>query len=183
MAQQPKKQTAPPARKTTRKKKSASPPKKYPVDMSMVEEILKLMEAHEVAEFEVEQEDIRLKLRKTGGETAAHSMPAHPPAGPSPAPAPSPAPPEKEAPEPIPDESATIKSPMVGTFYLTPAPDSEPFVKTGDKVTEDSVVCIIEAMKVMNEIKAETRGEIVKILVENGEMVEYGQPLFAVKPG
>jgi acetyl-CoA carboxylase biotin carboxyl carrier protein len=75
-----------------------------------------------------------------------------------------------------------IVSPMVGTFYRAPAPDAPPYVKVGDKVTERTVVCIVEAMKLMNEIEAEVRGEIVEILVENGQLVEYGQPMFLVKP-
>ncbi|GAB6935407.1 acetyl-CoA carboxylase biotin carboxyl carrier protein [Calditerricola yamamurae] len=74
-----------------------------------------------------------------------------------------------------------IVAPMVGTFYAAPAPDAEPYVKVGDKVKEDTVVCIIEAMKLFNEIEAECRGEIVKVLVENGQLVEYGQPLFLVR--
>jgi len=74
-----------------------------------------------------------------------------------------------------------IVSPMVGTFYRAPAPDADPYVKEGDQVDESTVVCIIEAMKLMNEIEAETKGTIVKILVENGQLVEYGQPLFLVK--
>jgi acetyl-CoA carboxylase biotin carboxyl carrier protein len=75
-----------------------------------------------------------------------------------------------------------ITSPMVGTFYATPSPDSAPYVKVGDKVKMESVVCIVEAMKLMNEIEAEIKGEIVEILVENGQLVEYGQELFLVKP-
>ena len=74
-----------------------------------------------------------------------------------------------------------IVSPMVGTFYQAPSPDSEPYVKVGDRVDEKSVVCIVEAMKLMNEIEAEVKGEIVEVLVENGQLVEYGQPLFLVK--
>ncbi len=74
-----------------------------------------------------------------------------------------------------------ITSPIVGTFYLSPAPDKPPFVKEGDKVSEDTVVCIVEAMKLMNEIQAETSGEIVKIYVENAQPVEFGQPLFGIK--
>ncbi|UCZ54606.1 acetyl-CoA carboxylase biotin carboxyl carrier protein [Bacillus shivajii] len=76
----------------------------------------------------------------------------------------------------------TITSPMVGTFYAAPSPDSAPYVKVGDKVKTDSVVCIVEAMKLMNEIEAEVNGEIVEILVENGQLVEYGQEMFLVKP-
>jgi len=75
-----------------------------------------------------------------------------------------------------------IKSPMVGTFYRAPSPDADPFVQVGDRVDAETTVCIIEAMKVMNEIKAETEGEIVKVLAENGEPIEFGQPLFLVKP-
>ncbi|GAX90909.1 acetyl-CoA carboxylase biotin carboxyl carrier protein [Effusibacillus lacus] len=74
-----------------------------------------------------------------------------------------------------------IVSPMVGTFYKAPAPDAEPYVRVGSKVNEKTVVCIVEAMKLMNEIEADVRGEIVEILVENGQLVEYGQPLFLVK--
>jgi acetyl-CoA carboxylase biotin carboxyl carrier protein len=76
----------------------------------------------------------------------------------------------------------TIESPMVGTFYRAPSPEADPYVQTGDKLTESTVVCIVEAMKLMNEIEAEVRGEVVEILVENGELVEYGQPLFLIKP-
>ncbi|MDU6914685.1 MAG: acetyl-CoA carboxylase biotin carboxyl carrier protein, partial [Staphylococcus epidermidis] len=75
----------------------------------------------------------------------------------------------------------TINAPMVGTFYKSPSPDEEAYVQVGDKVTNDSTVCILEAMKLFNEIQAETTGEIVEILVEDGQMVEYGQPLFKVK--
>ncbi len=82
----------------------------------------------------------------------------------------------------LPENTVAIESPMVGTFYRAPSPDAEPFAQEGDTVDPEKVVCIIEAMKVMNEIKAETSGTIIKILVENGEPVEYGQPLFLVKP-
>jgi acetyl-CoA carboxylase biotin carboxyl carrier protein len=80
------------------------------------------------------------------------------------------------------DNLHKITSPMVGTFYSAPSPDSPPYVKVGDKVKTDTVVCIIEAMKLFNEIEAEVNGEIVEILVQNGQLVEYGQPLFLVKP-
>ncbi len=81
----------------------------------------------------------------------------------------------------VPPGTDTFASPMVGTFYRSASPDAEPFVEVGSRVTEDSVLCIVEAMKVMNEIKAEMRGEIVEILVENGEPVEFGQALFLIK--
>ncbi|MDT8862526.1 acetyl-CoA carboxylase biotin carboxyl carrier protein [Alkalihalobacillus sp. MEB130] len=100
--------------------------------------------------------------------------------------------PAKEAPTSVePKEPATatnanvhtITSPMVGTFYSAPSPDSAPYVKQGDKVTEESVVCIVEAMKLMNEIEAEVKGKVTEVLAENGELVEYGQPLFVVELG
>ncbi|MEB1806545.1 MAG: acetyl-CoA carboxylase biotin carboxyl carrier protein [Bacillaceae bacterium] len=80
------------------------------------------------------------------------------------------------------DTHVTIKSPMVGTFYAAPAPDAQPYVKPGDHVNESTIVCILEAMKLMNELEAEVNGKIVEILVQNGELVEYGQPLFVVQP-
>ncbi|MCB9916173.1 MAG: acetyl-CoA carboxylase biotin carboxyl carrier protein [Planctomycetes bacterium] len=81
----------------------------------------------------------------------------------------------------LPPGVVAIESPMVGTFYRSPSPEAEPFVSAGSRITADSVICIVEAMKVMNEIKAELSGEVVEVLVENGEPVEYGQPLFLVK--
>ncbi|WP_281658237.1 acetyl-CoA carboxylase biotin carboxyl carrier protein [Halobacillus sp. Cin3] len=90
----------------------------------------------------------------------------------------------EEAPKadtPSSDYDAEIKSPMVGTFYVSPSPDQDAYVKLGDDVKEDSVVCIVEAMKLFNEIEAEVSGEVVEILVKDGELVEYGQPLFRVK--
>ena len=80
------------------------------------------------------------------------------------------------------DNLHRIVSPMVGTFYSSPSPESDPYVKVGDRVGEKTVVCILEAMKLMNELEAEVRGEIVEVLVDSGQLVEYGQPLFLVKP-
>lgn len=101
----------------------------------------------------------------------------------APAAAATPAQPADKTADAVDDEAGLHKivAPMVGTFYAAPAPDAEPYVKVGDKVKEDTVVCIIEAMKLFNEIEAECRGEIVKVLVENGQLVEYGQPLFLVR--
>lgn len=92
------------------------------------------------------------------------------------------APERKEEPKDIPEDAHTITSPMVGTFYVAPSPESDPYVKIGDEVQEDTIVCIVEAMKLMNEIEAEIEGTIVDVLAENGELVEYGQPLFVVEP-
>ena len=152
------------------------------MDLRKVKKLLDLMEAHDLAEVELESEGEKIRLRKDHPAPAPMQM--HMTSSPMPAPAAV----ERAAaaaaiPEPkVPKDTVEITSPMVGTFYRSPAPDAEAFVAVGDKVEEESVVCIIEAMKVMNAIKAELRGEIVAILVENGEAVEYGQPLFAVKP-
>ncbi|HDG9919105.1 TPA: acetyl-CoA carboxylase biotin carboxyl carrier protein, partial [Staphylococcus aureus] len=86
-----------------------------------------------------------------------------------------------EAPKPTSDNHKTINAPMVGTFYKSPSPDEEAYVQVGDTVSNETTVCILEAMKLFNEIQAEISGEIVEILVEDGQMVEYGQPLFKVK--
>jgi acetyl-CoA carboxylase biotin carboxyl carrier protein len=82
-----------------------------------------------------------------------------------------------------PKDCLEITAPMVGTFYRASAPDAEPYVKIGDKVEVETIICIVEAMKVMNEIKAEIHGEIADVLVENGDVIEFGQPLFLVRPG
>lgn len=115
--------------------------------------------------------------------SAASSAPAAAATPSAPAAAATPAQPADKTADTADDEAGLHKivAPMVGTFYAAPAPDAEPYVKVGDKVKEDTVVCIIEAMKLFNEIEAECRGEIVKVLVENGQLVEYGQPLFLVR--
>jgi acetyl-CoA carboxylase biotin carboxyl carrier protein len=139
--------------------------------------LLELMEARHLDEIEVEQGDTRIRLRK-GGATpmvvpiAAAAAPANPQAAPA-------APAAEKAPEP---DLAKITSPMVGTFYRAASPEGEPFISEGDHVTADQVICIIEAMKVMNEIKAEKEGEVVSILIENGESVEFGQPMVTIRP-
>jgi len=149
------------------------------IDLDLIKEVLEMMEAHHLSEFEVQGEGLSLRLRKGYAEEALRAAPvyAHPAAAPAPAPA-APAQPAEDA---ALAGTKPIKSPMVGTFYRSPAPDAEPFCKVGDRVDDESVVCIIEAMKVMNEIKAEVTGEIVKLLVENGATVEYGQPLMLVR--
>ncbi|RMH03540.1 MAG: acetyl-CoA carboxylase biotin carboxyl carrier protein [Planctomycetota bacterium] len=130
--------------------------------------------------YETEDARIRLSRRQEGGQAvvlggAAAAAPAPAPSAAAPAPA--------AAPEPAEEEGLVIfTAPMVGTFYRAPNPEASPYVSVGDTVGPDSVLCILEAMKVMNEIKAETSGEIVAILAENGEPVEFGQPLFKIRP-
>jgi acetyl-CoA carboxylase biotin carboxyl carrier protein len=142
---------------------------------ALIEEMLQLMEERGLSELEIEQQGLRVRLKKAGSSPAAveHITPA-PVAGPAAAPAPGP------APAALP--KAQIKSPMVGTFYRAPSPDAPPFVEAGQEIEAGQVVCIIEAMKLMNEIKSEVAGRVAEILVQNGDPVEFGQPLFSMEP-
>src|SRR2546421_2133459 len=148
------------------------------------------MKRSELTEFAVEEEGFKLKIRRgTNGlpiiTTARGSNAPFPAAESNMAPAPAAAPGPLAAPAAPKEEPgvAYIKSPMVGTFYRAASPESKPFADVGTKVVENSVVCIIEAMKIMNEIQAETKGAVLEVLVENGQPVEYGQRLFKVKQG
>jgi acetyl-CoA carboxylase biotin carboxyl carrier protein len=149
------------------------------MDHRELKKLVQLMNENDLVELEVEQEGVRVSLRKAG----AHPAPAtaYVPAAPAPAaPAPeSPAPPAEPAGPP--PGTREVRSPMVGTFYRRPSPDAEPYVEVGDHVEADTVVCIVEAMKVNNELKAEMSGEVVEVLVDDGEPVEFDQPLFRVK--
>ena len=149
------------------------------MDVKELRRLLRLMRDFDLTELEIEEEGHRVRLRR-GAEGVVTAAPVA-----APAPAPAPAPTEAAAPA-VRDIAAEglveITSPMVGTFYRSPSPDEDPFVQVGDAVGAETVVCIIEAMKVMNEIKAEVEGEILQVLVENGEMVEYGQVLMLVRP-
>lgn len=145
------------------------------------------MKRSELTDFAVEEEGFKLKIRRAGNglpvvSTSSGSNPPFAPAAPAAAPAPA----SQAAPAPAApagDEAGItyIKSPMVGTFYKSASPESKAYVEPGSKVTETTVVCILEAMKIMNEIQAETKGTIVEVLVENGAPIEYGQRLFKVK--
>lgn len=147
-------------------------------DVKKIRRLVQLMEEHSLTEVDLEQGEHRIRLRRQGEVIMA------PPPAVAVAPAPTVAPPAAtpSAPPPPEDNTVTINSPMVGTFYTAPDPESSPYVKVGDHVGPDSTVCIVEAMKVFNEIPAETSGKIVASLVENGDPVEYGQPLFKVDP-
>lgn len=148
-----------------------------------IRELLELMTEHDLVELQLEEEAFKVRLKKPGavqptvtGVPAPLPMPlSAPAAGGAPAATDTAANPEDAGLKPI-------KSPIVGTFYRAPSPEAEPFASEGDTVSADSVVCIIEAMKIMNEIKAEVAGTIEKIVVENGDPVEYGQTLFLVRP-
>lgn len=161
--------------------------------LSEIKELIKLVDQTSVQELEIENEGARLHIRKPGKTevvnvqaapiTHTYSQPAVAVAPQQPAVQPSAQPAAADS-APVKAPAADlhqIVSPMVGTFYSAPSPDADAFVKTGDRVHEKSVVCILEAMKLMNELEAEVNGEIVEVLVSNGQLVEFGQPLFLVK--
>ena len=139
------------------------------------------MRKNSVTEFELEKDDFKIRLKRgtNGGGAVAASEDgsvqsyAVPAAGPAPTPAPVPPPP--------PSNELEIKSPMIGTFYRAPSPESAPYIEVGSEVGPETVVCIIEAMKVMNEIKAEAKGVVTQVMVENAKPVEFGQPLFKIR--
>jgi acetyl-CoA carboxylase biotin carboxyl carrier protein len=147
------------------------------IDIRKLKELVKLMVNNDLTEIDLRDPDEQVTLRKHHGSGAATAVvPAVAPA-PSPTVAP---PPAEEKPSVL--EGIELTSPMVGTFYIASDPDAAPFVTVGDSVGEGTVVCIVEAMKIFNEIKAECGGTIQKVLVKNGEAVEFGQPLFLIKP-
>jgi acetyl-CoA carboxylase biotin carboxyl carrier protein len=156
------------------------------MDLKDIKAIVDLMKKNSISEFELEKGQefkIRLKRSSNGGSGEEAAMPMYLPPGtpvptqmanvPSPAHAPA---------APAASNEIEIKSPMVGTFYRAPSPEAANYVEIGTEVSADTVVCIIEAMKVMNEIKAEVRGVITQLLVENAKPVEFGQPLFKIRP-
>ena len=163
------------------------------MDFSDIERILELIRQHELAEFEMEKEGLKLRIRKAGvpsvfsaapvqmpmvGMPAMHTMPGIPTAAPVP-PAASAGAAAEEPADSL--EFAVVKSPIVGTFYRSPEPGAAPFVEIGQRVKKDQVLCIIEAMKLMNEITSEYEGELVSVYVENGKPVQYGERLFAIR--
>jgi oxaloacetate decarboxylase alpha subunit len=137
------------------------------LDLRELKEILQILEDRQIAEFELEQDGMKLRVCKatSGNHTAPTATPVAP-----------------AAPEPADSGLTLVKSPIVGTFFRAPEPNSPPFVSVGDQVKVGQVLCIIEAMKLMNEIEAEVPGEIVHIHPENGQPVQYGDSLFSIRP-
>lgn len=155
------------------------------MDFEEIKQILALVREHELAEFELEHEGFKIRIRKDGTSPVI-TPPALNPAGAELAAPPPPPPPAPAAPDPVapPDgelELAVVTSPIVGTFYRSSEPGARSFVELGDVVKKGQVLCIIEAMKLMNEIDSEYEGEIVTVFVENGQPVQYGERLFAIK--
>ena len=155
------------------------------MDLNKIKQVVDLMKKSDLSEFEIQDQEFKLRIKRDVGGRAPVAAPVAAPAPVAPAPvaapvAPAPAPAAPAAADP---NVKVITSPMVGTFYATPSPDSPNFVAIGSTVKADTVVCIIEAMKVMNEIQSELSGTIVECLVASGTSVEFGQPLFRVKVG
>ena len=148
------------------------------MNLKELKELIALMDEHQLAELEVEREGMKVRLRKgvsgggEGGLVVERIVPAR---GAVPGTAPEPAPSPKPA-------GLEIKSPMVGTFYRAPAPDAPPYLEVGQEIEPGQVLCIIEAMKLMNEIKSEVKGRVLQIPVENGQPIEFGQILFIIEP-
>lgn len=154
------------------------------MDINLIKKLIKIVEQSEITEFAVQEGDLKVKISKNSGQIQHVSyQPVQEFQKPSAAPSSAPAAPETKQPAQETSKSNLheVKSPIVGTFYRAPAPDADPYVQVGDMVSPGAVLCIIEAMKLMNEIECDASGKIVKILVENASPVEYNQPLFLVE--
>ena len=155
-----------------------------------LKELIEFLIEKDISEFELERGDVKVRIKR-GVEVAAPAhtetryvsmQPAAPGGDPAIAPAAPAAPPVKEVAPPPAEELHSVRSPIVGTFYESPSPGSPPFAKPGDMVEVGQILCIVEAMKLMNEIEADMAGEIVKKLMTNGQPIEYGQELFVIRP-
>lgn len=151
-----------------------SPVDHHPFDLEQVRAIIALAAEAELAELTVESGTMKISVKRGIQAPAAAAVPARAPAPPA----------RQEAPLPAPSDNhyQPITAPMVGTFYRAPNPDAPPFVEEGDEVQPGQTVCVIEAMKLFNEIQAELSGRVAQVLAENGTPVEYGQPLFLIDP-
>jgi len=152
------------------------------LDLNKIKQVVDLMKKSDLSEFEIQDQEFKLRIKRDVPGRAAAAAPVAAPVAAAPAPVAA-APAAAPAPLAADPNMKVITSPMVGTYYSTPSPDSPNFVAVGSPVKADSVVCIIEAMKVMNEIQSELSGTIVECLVASGTSVEFGQPLFRVKVG
>jgi acetyl-CoA carboxylase biotin carboxyl carrier protein len=157
------------------------------MDLKDIKAIIDLMRKNNLSEFEMERQEFKIKLKRAAGVSQVTDESGYYPVAPvAPAPLPLSAPPASAAAAtpapPAGPPALEIESPMIGTFYRSPSPESQPYVEVGTEVNPETIVCIIEAMKVMNEIKAEVKGVVTHILAENAKPVEFGQPLFRIRP-
>lgn len=146
------------------------------MEISEIKELLEIIQGSTIDEFEMEKSGVRVRIKKSSGNQLEHAIKRE--ILPAVSHTESPSVPADKAEE---EGIHLFRSPIVGTFYLTPKPDADPFVEVGSRVSQSSVLCIIEAMKIFNQIESDVSGEIVKILAENGSPVEYGEPLFKIR--
>jgi acetyl-CoA carboxylase biotin carboxyl carrier protein len=157
------------------------------MDIRKIKKLIELLEESGLAEIEITEgeESVRIARVTHGAPVVTQTVPAHAPVAAAPAaavaPRPAAAPAAEPAPAPAPRDENLVTAPMVGTFYASPAPGAKPFVEVGQEVRVGQVLCIIEAMKMMNQIESERAGKVVAVLAKNGEPVEFGQPLFAIE--
>lgn len=153
------------------------------MDLDLLKKLIRIVERSSISEFEVEEGELKVKISKNSHSNSTQTIirEAQPSAQPQ-ANQPENKPAEKEEKKSSEEKLHEIRSPIVGTFYRAPAPDADQYVQVGSSIEPGTVLCIVEAMKLMNEIEADVSGKIVKILVENGTPVEYNQPLFLVQP-
>jgi acetyl-CoA carboxylase biotin carboxyl carrier protein len=162
------------------------------MNLKELKELIEFLEEKNIAEFELERGDVKVRIKRAGEQTVVHThsdprffaVPAAPVAIPEigTAPVVAPAAPAAHAAPAAEEGLSMVKSPIVGTFYESPSPGAPPFVKVGDSVEVGQVLCIVEAMKLLNEIESDVAGEVVKKLASNGQPIEYGQELFAIRP-
>jgi len=152
------------------------------VDLKDIKAIIDLMRKNSVSEFELEKQDFKIRLKRGSNGASAGTSPEEAPAVVYAQPAVTLPPPVVPQIAPSQSNEVEIRSPMIGTFYRAPSPESGPYIEVGTEVNSETVVCIIEAMKVMTEIKDEAKGIITQVLVENAKPVEFGQPLFRLRP-
>ena len=160
------------------------------VTLDEIKQLVEFIKGHDLSEFELEQDGVKIRIKSGSNHSHAVAMPLLPAAMPmvaapavaAPAVAAAPAAPASGAADDEGGELAIVKSPIVGTFYRSAEPGAKPFVSVGDTVRKGQVLCIIEAMKLMNEIDSEYDGEVTSIYIENGQAVQYGERLFAIKP-
>jgi acetyl-CoA carboxylase biotin carboxyl carrier protein len=151
------------------------------MNLKELKELIELIQQSEIAELELEKSGVRVRIKKERSSFPRPPVPEKIPATPS-APEEMPQPQASPAPAAVPAGWLTLTAPVVGTFYRSPAPDADPYVEAGSVVKKGQIICVIEAMKLMNEIESEWDGKIVEILVENAQPVEYGEPLFHIEP-
>jgi len=171
-----------------RRARTTGSPATHTMNQKELKELIEFLIEKDIAEFELERGDVKVRIRR-GGDHAIYPASAPPgalaaaagsTARPATAPGEAPSPPEG-APSPEEEKLHSVRSPIVGTFYESPSPGAPPFVKLGDKVEVGQLLCIVEAMKLMNEIESDVRGEIVKKVANNGQPIEYGQELFVIR--